>query len=327
MPLDPGAQRVLDLMRETGRPPMHSLAPAEARAVFTGSRAVLQPEPAPVALVEDLTCPGPAGEIRLRHYRGQGTGTGGTETGGTGAGAALPCLLYLHGGGWVVGDLDSHDQPCRALANLTGASVIAVDYRLAPEHPFPAAVEDAAAALRFVHAEAGRLGIDPARIAVGGDSAGGNLAAVLCLMARDGTLPAPGFQLLLYPVTDLGANTASYGRVTEGYPLTATTMRWFIDHYVAEPAQRHDWRASPLRAASLAGVAPAFVSTAGHDPLADEGIAYARRLDREGVRVAHLHLADQMHGYLTMGRFIPAAALTLRQAAAALRTHWGMDQD
>jgi len=302
-------------MREIGRPPLHSLTPVEARAVFTGARAILQPEPAPVAEVEDLACPGPGGEIRLRHYRGKGGASG----------VPAPCLLYFHGGGWVVGDLDSHDQPCRSLANHMGASVIAVDYRLAPEHPFPAAVEDAAAALRFVRAEAARLRIDPMRIAVGGDSAGGNLAAVLCLMGRDGTLPAPGFQLLLYPATDLGANTPSYGRFTEGYPLTATTMRWFIGHYLSRPEQRHDWRASPLRAASLSGVAPAFVSTAGHDPLVDEGIAYARRLDREGVHVTHLHLADQMHAYLTMGRFIPAADLTLRSAAAVLRSHWGME--
>lgn len=316
MPLDPGAQRVLDLMREVGRPPMQSLSPQEARAVFTGSRAVLQPEPAPVAEVEDLSCPGPAGEIRLRHYRGQGSTSE----------AVLPCLLFFHGGGWVVGDLDSHDQLCRSLANHTGASIIAVDYRLAPEHRFPAAVEDAAAALRFVRREAERLRIDPARTAVGGDSAGGNLATVLCLMGQEGEVPAPGFQMLLYPVTDLGANTASYGRFTEGYPLTAATMHWFIGHYLASPEQRQDWRASPLRAPSLSGLPPTFLATVGHDPLADEGIAYAQRLDREGVHVTHLHMANQMHAYLTMGRFIAAAEVTVRQAAAALRAHWEMEE-
>jgi acetyl esterase len=202
--------------------------------------------------------------------------------------------------------------------------VIAVDYRLAPEAIFPAAVDDAAAALRFVVAEATSLGIDPARIAVGGDSAGGNLAAVLALMGRDGTLPAPGFQLLFYPATDMAGNTTAYQRFLEGYPLTTATMRWFIDHYIPDHAQRIDWRASPLRAASLAGTPPAFVMTCGHDPLVDEGIAYARRLDQEGVSVTHLHVADQMHAYLTMGRFIPASDLTLRQAAAALRVHWGI---
>lgn len=312
MPLDPGAQRVRDLIREAGRPPLHTLTPAEARAVSAASRPVLQPDPPPVALVEDLACPGPAGAIRLRRYRGLGTDPA----------AALPCLLFLHGGGWVIGDLDSHDQVCRALANYLGACVIAVDYRLAPEQVFPAAVEDCADALRFVAAQAPTLGIDVARIAVGGDSAGGNLAAVLALMGRDGAVPAPGFQMLLYPVTDLAANTQSYLRCIEGYPLTSATMRWFIDHYAPEAAQRIDWRGSPARAASLAGLPPAFVMTCGHDPLADEGIAYAKRLDEEGVCVTHLHVADQMHAYLTMGRFIPASDLTLRQAAAALRLHW-----
>jgi len=313
MPLDPGARRVLDLIREVGRPPLHTLTPEQARAASAASRPLLQPDPPAVALAEDLACPGPAGPIRLRRYRGLGTDPA----------AALPCLLFLHGGGWVIGDLDSHDQLCRALANHLGAAVIAVDYRLAPEHVFPAAVEDAAAALGFVAANAARLGVDGARIAVGGDSAGGNLAAVLALMGRDGAVPAPGFQMLLYPVTDLMATAPAYERFTEGYPLTAATMRWFIGHYAPDPAQRTDWRASPLRAASLAGVAPAFVMTCGHDPLVDEGAAYAQRLDREGVPVTHLHVADQMHAYLTMGRFIPAAETTLRQAAAALRGHWG----
>ena len=313
MPLDPGAQRVLDLIREVGRPPLHTLSPIEARAASSASRAVLQPDPQEVAEVANLACPGPAGPIALRCYRGLGAAAG-----------PLPCLLYLHGGGWVIGDLESHDQLCRALANYTQAMVIAVDYRLAPEAIFPAAVDDAAAALRFVVAEAALLGIDPARIAVGGDSAGGNLAAVLALMGRDGTLPAPGFQLLLYPATDMAGNTPAYQRFLEGYPLTTATMRWFIDHYIPDHAQRIDWRASPLRAASLAGTPPAFVMTCGHDPLVDEGIAYARRLDQEGVSVTHLHVADQMHAYLTMGRFIPASDLTLRQAAAALRVHWGV---
>ena len=315
MPLDPGARRVLDLIREVGRPPLHTLSPAEARAASAASRKVLQPDPPEVALVRDLACEGPAGPLALRLYRGAGTT----------AEAMLPCLLYLHGGGWVIGDLDSHDQLCRSLANHLGACVVAVDYRLAPEARFPAAVDDAAAAWRHVVAQAGALGIDASRMAVGGDSAGGNLAAVLALMGRDGTLPAPGYQMLFYPVTDVMGGAPSYQRITEGYPLTATTMRWFIDHYVAAPAQRVDWRASPLRAASLAGTAPAFVMTCGHDPLADEGIAYARRLDEEGVHVSHLHVADQMHAYLTMGRFIPASELTLRQAAAALRVHWNLD--
>jgi acetyl esterase len=311
-PLDTGSQAVLALIKELGRPPLHTLAPAEAREASARSRTVLQPEPPPVAAVEDLTCDGPAGPVRLRHYRGAGTE----------AAAVLPCLLYIHGGGWVIGDLDSHDQICRVLANAAHCAVVAVDYRLAPEHRFPAAVEDCVAALRHVAAQAAALRIDPARIAVGGDSAGGNLAAVLAIMGRDGTVPNPGYQMLLYPTVDLASRWPAYHRFTEGLVLTAPTMDWFIDHYVPDAAQRADWRASPYRAASLAGVAPAYVMTAAHDPLVDEGIAYARRLEREGVPVLQVHMADQMHAFLGMGKFCTASDLALRQAAAALRHRW-----
>ncbi|MBW8268003.1 alpha/beta hydrolase [Caldovatus aquaticus] len=312
MPIDPDAQRVLDLIRETGRPPYETLPHAEARRLYAAGRGVLQPEPQEVAEVRDLACPGPGGAIRLRAYRG------------VGAPETAPCLVFYHGGGWVVGDLDTHDGPCRALANAARCRVVAVDYRLAPEHKFPAAFEDAAAALRFVAAEAARLGVDRARIAVGGDSAGGNLAAAVALAAREdgGATPMPAFQLLIYPALDLAMTAASYQRVTEGVPLTARTARWFRDHYLAEPRQALDWRASPLRAPSLAGLPPAFVLTAGIDPLCDEGLAYVRRLDEDGVRVAHLHLADQIHGALTMGRFIRAAELIVRVSAEALRDAW-----
>ncbi|RVT91528.1 alpha/beta hydrolase [Rhodovarius crocodyli] len=301
--LDAGCRRVLDLIRESGRPPLESLSPQAARAASAASRPLLQPDPPEVMEVRDL-----AGPVPMRLYR---------------AGPGIrPCLLYLHGGGWVIGDLDSHDQLCRHMALLLDAVVVAVDYRLAPEHVFPAAVEDAALALRWVWEQAEALGIDATRLAVGGDSAGGNLAAVLCLMAREGGLPMPGYQLLLYPVTDLAAESAAYARHSQGYPLTAATMRWFIGHYTPEIEMRHDWRASPLRAQTLSGLPPAFVMTAGHDPLADEGIAYAQRLEDEGVSVIHLHVSDQMHACLTMGRFIPASALVLRQAADALRQFW-----
>jgi acetyl esterase len=234
----------------------------------------------------------------------------------------LPALLYLHGGGWVIGDLDSHDGICRRLANLAACRVIAVDYRLAPEHRFPAAVDDAVAALAWVAGNAAALGVDPARIAVGGDSAGGNLAAVLAIMGRDGAAPAPVFQLLLYPAVDLTMASDSYARVTEGLPLTAASMRYFIDHYVPDAGQRLNWRASPLRAERLAGTPPALVLTVGHDPLADEGRAYADRLDTEGVRVTALHMADQIHGMLTMGRVIAAGDAVLQYAATALRDAW-----
>jgi acetyl esterase len=311
-PLEKGSQAVLALIKELGRPPLHTLSPAEAREASAKSGTVLQPEPPEVAAVQDLTCPGLAGDIRLRQYRGAGTA----------ASAVLPCLVYLHGGGWVIGDLDSHDLVCRVLANTAGCAVISVHYRLAPEHRFPAAVEDSAAAFAHVAANAAALGIDPARLAVGGDSAGGNLAAVLAIMGRDGTLPSPRFQMLLYPTVDLASRWPSYYQFTEGLILTAPTMDWFIDHYIPDHAQRTDWRASPYRAASLAGVAPAYVMTAAHDPLRDEGIAYAQRLEREGVPVIQVHMADQMHAFLTMGKFCTGSDLALRQAALAMVHGW-----
>jgi acetyl esterase len=197
--------------------------------------------------------------------------------------------------------------------------VVSVDYRLAPEHPYPAAVEDSLAALRHVQAEAASLGIDPARIAVGGDSAGGNLAAIAAIDARGSALPPLALQLLLYPGTDLAGHQGSYDLDLAGFPLTAATMHWFVNHYAPSAAARTDWRASPLRAASLAGVAPAYVMTCGYDPLRDEGRAYAERLERDGVRVQFVHHGDQMHGFLTMGKFIRAAAASLDMAAAALR--------
>lgn len=307
--LHPDAARLVETIRAAGRPPFEEMAPEQARAVYAASRPLLQLPPAEVAETRDLTIPGPAGALPLRLYRGQGTA----------AEDKLPCLLFLHGGGWVIGNLDSHDGICRALANAAACCVVAVDYRLAPEHPFPAAVEDSAAALAAVSANAAEWRIDPARIAVGGDSAGGNLAAVLALMARDGGLPRPVFQLLIYPVTDLAMESESYARITGGVPLTARTMRWFVEHYAPDPAQRLGWRASPLRAASLAGTAPALVVTVAHDPLCDEGRAYADRLEREGVPVTALHIGDQPHGLLTMGAVLSPAALVVDFIGASVR--------
>lgn len=309
--LDPGAERVLDLMRAAARPPFETLSADEARGFYAAGRAMLQPDPEPVAETRELAAPGPAGPVPLRLYRGQGCPA-----------AEAPALVFFHGGGWVIGDLDSHDQACRQLANAARATVIAVDYRLAPEHRFPAAIEDAAAALGWVVTEAASLGIDASRLAVVGDSAGGNIAAVMALMARDGLVPPVHFQALIYPATDMAMTTASARRITDGYPLTAGTMRWFIGHYLSDRAELTDWRASPLRAPDLSGVAPAWVLTCAHDPLADEGAAYAARLAAEGGRVAHLHLADQMHGFLTMGKFCRASETTIRTLALALTAAW-----
>ena len=305
---DPEVEVLLELGRKAGRPPFQDLTPAAARAAYAASWDLLQPAAEEAAAVRDLTVPGPAGDLALRVYRGIGSRTG----------EKLPCLMFLHGGGWVIGDLESHDRLCRRIANRARICVIAVDYRLAPEHRFPAAVDDAVAAWQWVHANAAPLDLIPGRVAIGGDSAGGNLAAVIALMGRDGSVASAVFQALLYPVVDLTAASASYRRVTGGVPLTAATMHYFIEHYTPGAGERLDWRASPLRAASLAGTPPALVLTVAHDPLCDEGLAYARRLEDEGVRVTALHLADHMHGMLMHGKLVQAANRVLDFVAAAV---------
>jgi acetyl esterase len=309
MPLDPDCLRVLDLLRETGLAPVEKLTPAEARSNYRRTRSLLQTQPPEVGEIRDLTAPGPAGPIPLRLYRGTGAAEGGP----------CPALVYYHGGGWVIGDLDTHDSACRSIANAAGCVVIAVDYRLAPESKFPAAIEDCEAATRWIVAEAAGLGVDPARVAVGGDSAGGNLAAVMALRSRDGGLPPLCYQLLIYPATDLMMTQPAYQRFTQGLPLTSASTRWFADHYLCNQQDALDWRASPSRAASLIGVAPAFVLTAGYDPLCDEGQSYARRLALEGVRVTSMHAADQMHGYLTMGGQVRATDTLMSVIGAMLR--------
>ena len=306
----PDVAAVVEAARRAGTPALGALPPEAARLSYAESRRALQAPFAPVAVRQDLTIPGPGGALALRLFRGVPSG------------ALLPCLVFLHGGGWVLGNLETHEGICRHIAAAAQCCVVAVDYRLAPEHPFPAAVDDGAAALRWVAAHAGELEIDPGRIAVGGDSAGGNLAAVLALMARDASLPPCIYQMLLYPVTDLGMSGESYERVIDGLPLTAGAMRYFIDLYAPHEADRLDWRASPLRAASLYGAPPALVLTCGHDPLCSEGQLYAARLEREGVPVTALHLSDQAHGILNMGKAIGAVPGILDFAAAALRQAW-----
>ncbi len=305
---DPEVEVLLELGRKAGRPPFQDLTPAAARAAYAASWDLLQPAAEEVAAARDLIAPGPAGDLALRIYRGIDTQ----------AGEKLPCLMFLHGGGWVIGDLESHDRLCRRIANRARICVVAVDYRLAPEHRFPAAVDDAVAAWQWVHANAAPLDLIEGRMAIGGDSAGGNLAAVIALMGRDGSVASAVFQALLYPVVDLTAASASYRRVTSGVPLTAATMHYFIEHYTPGAGERLDWRASPLRAASLAGTPPALVLTVAHDPLCDEGLAYARRLEDEGVRVTALHLADHMHGMLMHGKLVQAANRVLDFVAATI---------
>ncbi len=305
MPLDPDAARVLELMR--GRPRIETLTPAQARANSVAGRAVTAPEPAEVASVRDLLAPGAAGPIALRVYRAAGPAPD----------ATLPLLVFFHGGGWVVGDLDSHDTTCRALANEAGAVVVSVDYRLAPEHPFPAAVEDCIAATEWAAAHAGELGADAQRLAVGGDSAGGNLATVVALAARDSASPKIGFQMLIYPVIDFAEERQSWRRLAEGFGLTATGMRWYAAHYLGS-ASAEDWRASPIRAANLAGLPPAWILVAGHDLLSDEAEDYAKQLAAAGVPVELRRCEGQIHGFIGMGKLIAESSRILAEAGAAV---------
>src|SRR5690348_2757880 len=223
MALDRDAERVLELVRLSGRPPYETLSAPEARELFLAAREVLAPDPPPVAESREVSAPGPTGATTwLRLYRGASTKPG----------EVLPALVYFHGGGWVIGDLDTHDSLCRHLANAARCAVVAVDYRLAPEHKFPAAVEDCFAATRWVAERAATLGIDRERLAVGGDSAGGNLTAVMSLIARDRGAPRLRYQVLLYPAVDCGMTHPSHDRFAEGYLLTRPTMKWFYDHYL-----------------------------------------------------------------------------------------------
>ena len=311
MNLEADVQRLLVLIKQAGRPELDSLPPADARLAYAAGRTVLQPDREDVAEVRDFTIPGLGGPIPVRLYRGIGTD----------AAARLPCLVFFHGGGWVIGDIDSHDQICRRIANAGRAAVLSVDYRLAPEHKFPAAFDDCVSAMRFAVQYSSEIGVDPTKVAVGGDSAGGNLAAACALVARDSGIQLT-HQTLIYPVTDMGMVHRSYQRVVEGLPLVAKTMGWFVDHYLRDEADRLDWRASPLRASSLKGVAPATIILAAHDPLADEGQAYATRLELDGVLVTCAYFSGQIHGFVSMGKMLRASDIAIDLAASTLRASW-----
>jgi acetyl esterase len=308
MPLDVHAAKVLEMIRLSGRPPYETLAPAEARQFSRNARAVLAPEPPEMGAVRDIKI-GEGGAIPARLYRPLGSAPN----------AALPALIYFHGGGWVIGDLDTHDVVCRQIANGSGAAVVSVDYRLAPEHKFPAAGEDAIAATAWIAAHGATLGIDTARLAVGGDSAGGNLAAVVALDARDRNGPKLIQQTLIYPATESTMSHPSHERFAEGLLLTRPTMKWFLGHYLRGAEDLADWRVSPLRATSLADLPPALVLTAGYDPLCDEGEDYAARLAAAGVPVTRVRVEGMIHGFLTMGKLIPAANEAVAMIAAALK--------
>ena len=296
MPVDPQIQQVIDALAASDFEPVHAQSPARARAQYIRMIEARGIAPAPVGAVEDRSIPGPAGDLPVRIYRPELDAP------------ALPGLVYFHGGGHVIGNLDTHDATARNLCNGAGCVVVSVDYRLAPEHKFPAAAEDAFAAVGWCAAHGAEIGIDPRRIAVGGDSAGGNLAAVAALMARDAGGPAIALQVLIYPVTDYACDTESYRTYSDGYGmLEARSMRWFRDHYLRDEADRLDWRAAPLRAGDLSGAPRALVLTAQCDVLHDEGEAYARRLRSAGVEVDHRDMPGMIHGFFTMAPAIDGA--------------------
>ena len=308
--LDPDAAAVFKAFQEAGRPPYETLSAAEARAYYLAGRPVTNPEPPELKSVTPLAIPAPHGSIPARIY---------TPKTLRQAGGLAPCLVFFHGGGWVIGDLDSHDVVCRKLADEGELIVISVDYRLAPEHKFPAAVDDAIDATKWIADNAASLGIDASRLSVGGDSAGGNLAAVVAISARDGNGPAIAGQVLIYPATDFAMTHPSHDEPETSILLTHTVIRWFRDHYLNGAADVHDWRASPIRAGTLIGLPPAYVLTAGADPLRDEGDEYANRLKQAGVPVAYRHFAGQFHGFFTMGKLLQQANVAAGEIGAWLK--------
>jgi acetyl esterase len=296
MTLDPQARTLLDLMAAIGTPPLEASTPDEARA---SRRAVLRLSDEPVYDISEPTI----GSVRTRRYQPNADAT--------------TAIVWLHGGGWVLGDLDSHDGLCRTLANESGAVVFSVDYRLAPEHPFPAGLSDAIETTRLIAQQAVGLGIDPNRMAIGGDSAGGNLAAVV---AQLGVAPLAA-QVLAYPVTDCRMETQSYSDLAEGYFLTRSAMNWFYNHY-APDVDRRDPRVSPglVATTSLTGLPPTLVITCEYDPLRDEGDAYADALNAAGVDVTHRHLPGLIHGALSMAAQLDGGRQALIETSRWLAT-------
>jgi acetyl esterase len=297
----PQVQRLLEAVSNSPFPALSEVPAFVARRLYAERCRIVKPA-APEAQIKLLLTPG--GTV-VRAYRPASSSKADT----------LPALVYYHGGGWTIGDLDTHDTLCRQLATSGGCAVFSVDYRLAPEQAFPAAVDDCVSSAQYVITEAKQLGVDPARIAVGGDSAGGNLAAVVALTLKKRL----AFQLLIYPSVDQRMATDSIQRNGQGYLLTRALMERFRGNYLPNEQDKLDWRASPLLAKSLAGVPPAFLLTAGFDPLVDEGRAYAERLAREGIEVEYRDYPDMIHGFIVMGGVLDTANEAVADCCAALR--------
>lgn len=310
MPLDPEVEKLLDDMARDPAPPLETMSPEEARQNMRRLAEGLR-RPEGGLSVGERSIPGAASSIPARVYRLDRAG-------------ALPVLVWFHGGGWVIGDLETHDALCRHLALAGECVVLSVDYRLAPEHPFPAAAEDAWAAARWAAENAASLGGDARRLVVGGDSAGGNLAAVAGQLAKARGEPRIDWQLLVYPITDCDLDTPSYRENASGYGLTRAGMEWFWNHYVPDPAERVDPRAAPLRAAELEGLPPALVITAEYDPLRDEGEAYARRLRDAGVDAVLERQDGMIHGFLRQTDRLERSRVMLGKIARELRRVLGL---
>ena len=305
MPLDPQMQAMRDQRERDNVPPLYAMSLADARAADLASITASGGEPEPVYEIANLTIPGPGGELPLRLYRPASQ-------------RPLPALVYFFGGGWVLGTIDTADGVSRSLANSSGALVIVVGYRLAPEHPFPAAIDDCYATVRWVAEHAAEIGADPARLAVGGDSAGGNLAAGVALRSRTDGLALVG-QLLVYPNTDQLADDRSMRAADDPFLFNRHSVAWYRQHYLTNPGDAASPLASPLRAESLAGLPPALVITAEYDPLRDQGEAYARRLADEGVEVELSRYPGMAHGFFTMAGAVDASRAAIAQAASRLR--------
>jgi len=310
--LDPQARAVLERAARSGGPALDSVSAAEARRLYRETRLGLAPLPVAMEETRDFFFPGPGGQIKARYYRPPGGKPG----------EALPAVVYFHGGGWTCGDLDTHDSVCRGIALHGRCAVVAVDYRMGPEHKFPGAVEDAVAAVTWVGANARALAVDASRLVVAGESAGGNLAAVAAIALRESG-PVLAMQVLVYPVVDQASDTDSLRRFAHGYSLTLELLRWYQSQYLRDERDRADWRASPLRARDHSRLPPAYIVTAGFDPLLDEGRAYADRLAQAGVSVVYECFEGQIHGFLPMGGAIAAAHHAHYRIGQMLRTRFG----
>lgn len=313
MPLNPRIAQILEMVARANRPPYHTLTAQQARAAYAMSAQILDIAPAPMHDVQDVDVPTRDGAaIRARLYFPFEPSWA----------APAPALVFFHGGGFTVGSVETHDALCRKLAIDAGCVVASVDYRLAPEHKFPVAVHDAFDALQWLHAEAATFGIDASRMAVGGDSAGGTLATVCAVLARDAGL-ALRLQLLIYPGVSARQQSGSHRRYAEGFLLSGETIQWFFAQYLDDDAQRDDWRFAPLDGTrgqpDYTGVAPAWIAAADHDPLFDEDVAYAQKLQDAGVPVTLVRYEGMIHEFFKMGGFVPELAHAHAEAVRALR--------